>query len=763
MKQKLTSILLLTLFSLSGFLPKAQTLNLTATPTPPTCNNGTNGSITMSATGCPGTVTYTSVPALSFTGNTANNVAPGSYTITGTTPPSGGTQVLYSTNFASASDWTLNVVTGSEGGAPNPWQSGNIGGNQGTAPSSACGPSVSTGLFIKCTDFICNIFGGGGPVYNASSAANNTDRSAHLNTNINTTGLTNITLRFAWRCGGSSQSYGSVRYSINGGTSWIDLPQQYNFNTSWNCATVNLPATTENISNLRIGFRWRNSNNSGDQDPPMVVTNVSVEGTGSGSTSCTGSTTVTVSNPAPATVNVTPSGPLTICAGGNVTLNGQTGFTNYSWQPGGQTTPSITVSSAGTYTLTATNAQGCQASSTQQVVTVTNTTVPIAITPAGPVAICLGQSVTLQAEAGLTNYVWSPGNISGQTLTVNQAGSYSVTAQTAQGCQAASNTPVQVTITTDPLPISVTPSGPLSLCAGQTQTLTAEDGFVNYVWIGGQGAAGQTITVNQAGTYTVSALTPQGCQAISSPISVTVDNNQTFTLIENGPTSLCNGEQLILSIPGGYTNINWSNQSTSNSITVTSPGTFSATATAPSGCSATSNTVTVTTGQPPVASFTYNQINNFNVEFTNTSSGGTSYLWNFGNGNTSTGQNASFNFNIEGTYSVTLIVSNACGSDTVTQNVIVLKLNINQVAINVNMNAYPNPAQSDIIISAELPSAEMITIQVVNTLGQIVTNEQWAYTPGSKHLLDVRSLSAGNYVLLLKTSKGTAAKTIIKN
>lgn len=756
---KWKGLIILLLLSNIGF---SQTLTLTPTITPPTCNNGTNGSISMSAAGCPGTVTYTSTPALTFTGNVANNVAPGSYTITGTTPGSGGTQIAYSTNFATASDWNLNVVTGSEGGAPNPWQSGNIGGGQGTFPGGVCGPSVSTGLFIKCTDFICNIFGGGGPVYNASSAANNTDRSAHLNTNINTTGLTNITLRFAWRCGGSSQSYGSVRYSIDGGTSWIDLPQQYNSTPSWTCAAVTLPATTQNITNLRIGFRWRNSNNSGDQDPPMVVTNVSVEGSGSGGSGCTGSTVVNVTNPAPAVVNVTPSGPLTICSGGSVTLNGQTGFTGYSWSPGGQTTPSITVSTAGTYTLTATSPQGCQASSSQQVVTVTNNTIPIAVTPSGPITLCQGQSATLSAEAGLTNYVWSPGNIASQNLTVTAAGTYSVTAQTAQGCQAASST-VVVTVSNEVQPISVTPSGPISLCPGQTTTLNAEAGLTNYVWTGGSGGSGQSITVSEAGNYSVTALTAQGCPAASAVVSVTVDNNQTFTLLENGPTALCNGEQLILSVPTGFTGVNWSNSSTSNSITITEPGTFSATATSPGGCASTSNTVIVTSGTPPVASFTFEQINNFNTVFTNTSNGGSTYFWNFGNGNTSTGQNATFNFNIEGTYTVSLIVTNACGSDTVTQQIAIIKLSINQLANQINLNVFPNPSQGEMIVNADLPGSEIIKIQVVNTLGQTVMSEIWNYFPGSNYLLDINKMAAGNYVLMLETSKGRAAKAIIKN
>jgi PKD repeat protein len=386
---------------------------------------------------------------------------------------------------------------------------------------------------------------------------------------------------------------------------------------------------------------------------------------------------------------------------------------------------------------------------------------PIAVTPAGPITLCQGQSVTLSAATGLTSYLWTPGNIAGQNLTVTAAGTYSVTAQTAQGCPAAS-AQVVVTLSNTVQPIAVTPAGPISICPGQTTTLNAEAGFNSYVWSGGAGS-GQSITVSTAGNYSVTATTAQGCPAASAIVSVTVDNNQTFTLVENGPTALCNGEQLILSVPTGFTGVNWSNAATSNSITVTAPGSFSATATSASGCASTSNTVEVTSGSAPVASFTAEQINNFNTIFTNTSNGGSTYFWNFGNGNTSTGQNATFNFNIEGNYTVSLIVTNACGSDTVTQQVAIIKLSINQIATQINLTVSPNPTQGEILISADLPGAEIIKTLIVNTLGQIVMTENWNYFPGSKYLVDVNRLAVGNYVLLLETSKGRAAKTIIKN
>lgn len=58
----------------------------------------------------------------------------------------------------------------------------------------------------------------------------------------------------------------------------------------------------------------------------------------------------------------------------------------------------------------------------------------------------------------------------------------------------------------------------------------------------------------------------------------------------------------------------------------------------------------------------------FEVQFNNYSSNATSYLWNFGDGNTSTLANPTHTYTTDGAYNVTLQVSSTCGSDTKTEN-----------------------------------------------------------------------------------------------
>src|SRR5207302_21239 len=67
---------------------------------------------------------------------------------------------------------------------------------------------------------------------------------------------------------------------------------------------------------------------------------------------------VTVSIASPS-ATITPSGPTTFCAGGNVTLSAPAGY-SYSWS-NGATTQSITVNQTNTYTVTVNDANGCTA------------------------------------------------------------------------------------------------------------------------------------------------------------------------------------------------------------------------------------------------------------------------------------------------------------------------------------------------------------------------------------------------------------------
>ncbi|MFZ4522392.1 MAG: T9SS type A sorting domain-containing protein, partial [Bacteroidales bacterium] len=150
--------------------------------------------------------------------------------------------------------------------------------------------------------------------------------------------------------------------------------------------------------------------------------------TATNASGCTDTETSAITvNPLPV-ASITPSGPTTFCEGGSVTLTAS-GGTGYLWS-NAATTAAITVSSAGTYTVTATNESGCSDTETSSI---TVNPLPVAaITPNGPTTFCVGGSVSLTASGG-TSYLWS-NSATTAAITVSSSGTYTVTLSDENHC-----------------------------------------------------------------------------------------------------------------------------------------------------------------------------------------------------------------------------------------------------------------------------------------------------------------------------------------
>lgn len=121
-------------------------------------------------------------------------------------------------------------------------------------------------------------------------------------------------------------------------------------------------------------------------------------------TSCGIQTIVNITITMPTTtLQVNASGPLTFCLGDSVILNANSGMVNYLWQPLGYTQPTVIIYQSGTYTLTATDTNGCNVISSPVTV---NTTPNIASSPnVQDTSVCIGNIATLIAS-GSGTIVW---------------------------------------------------------------------------------------------------------------------------------------------------------------------------------------------------------------------------------------------------------------------------------------------------------------------------------------------------------------------
>ena len=194
------------------------------------------------------------------------------------------------------------------------------------------------------------------------------------------------------------------------------------------------------------------------------------------SNGCTGSISqlVTINpNPTPAI-----TGTFTVCSGAAASLNAPAGMTSYAWS-NGASSASISPGTAGTYTVTVTNANGC-IGSTSQAVVVNNNPVPVI---SGNFVACQGFNTALNATPGMSVYNWSNGAASAG-ITPGVAGTYTVTVTDANGC--IGSTSQLVTINPNPTPAI---TGTFAVCQGFNAALNATAGLNSYLWSNGATAA----------------------------------------------------------------------------------------------------------------------------------------------------------------------------------------------------------------------------------------------------------------------------------
>jgi len=390
---------------------------------------------------------------------------------------------------------------------------------------------------------------------------------------------------------------------------------------------------------------------------------------------CTGTVTVTITQPASAvSASITSTTP-TACgsSNGSATASGTggTGSLSYSWAPSGGSAATASGLAAGSYTVTVTDANSCNATA---IATVSNTGGPTVSITSQTNVLCFGQSTgdaTVNATGGTGPYTysWMPGSLSGAIQTGLAAGSYTVTATDATSC----NGTVTVTITqpTSAVSASITGTTPAT-CGGTNGSATASGtggtGSLSYSWAPSGGSAA-TASSLAAGSYTVTVTDANSC---TTTAIATVSNSGGPTVSITSQTNvLCFGASTgaaTVNATGGtgpYT-YSWMPGSLSGATqSGLAVGSYTVTASDATSCT---GTVTVTITQPTsavsvsISSTTPTNCGASNGAATASASGGTgtiSYSW-----APSGGSAASASGLAAGTYTVTATDANGCTATT---------------------------------------------------------------------------------------------------
>ncbi len=499
-----------------------------------TCTITSSGNC--SATTPPVTITTSGTPAIITPASSTTFCQGGSVTLNGSAAPNytwstgatsnsinvntGGTYTLTVTDNGCTSDTTVTVTVNT---LPTPTITG---------PTSACSGqplSLSAGTYSS---------------YSWSSG------QTTASINVTSTGTYTVTVTDANGCTGSDSQAATINANP---TPAISGTLQFCSGLS---TTISGPAGFSS-------YLW----NGGSTSASLSVSaggNYTV--TVTDANGCTGSTSanVTMNNlPLPAI-----NGLAAICNGAATTLTATPAGANYLWNTG-STSNSISASTAGNYTVTVTDGNGCTAQTTHNLVLTSNPTPTIT----GTASACQSQPAVIDAGS-YNSYVWSTGATT-QTINATATGNYTVTVTDANGCTGSDL--IAVTINALPTP-SIT--GTLQFCSGNNTTINTGAGYSSYLWSNGSLSA--SLNVSAAGTYTVTVTDANGCTG-STSANVAMNNLPVPSI--NGLAAICSGASTTLTASPAGANYAWSTGSTSASISASAAGTYTVTVTDANGCS----------------------------------------------------------------------------------------------------------------------------------------------------------------------------------
>ncbi|WP_281310382.1 MBG domain-containing protein [Flavobacterium flavigenum] len=726
------------------------------------CNGGSNGTASVSASGGTGGYTYSWSPS-GGTAATATGLSAGTYTVTVTdangckatqnftiTEPTAlsataASQTNVSCNGGSNGAASINTPTGGAGGYTYNWTPGNPTGD-GTTSVTGLTPGTWT-----CTVTDAN---------NCTAAVNFT-----------------ITQPTALTATAASQT----NVSCNGGSN--------------GAASINTPTGGAG----GYTYNWTPGNPTGDGT-------TSVTGLTSGTWTCT----VTDANNCTTAVNFTITQPTALtataasqtnvsCNGGsngaasiNTPTGGAGGYT-YNWTPGNPTgdgTTSVTGLTPGTWTCTVTDANNCTAAVN---FTITQPTALTATAASQTNVSCNGGSNgaasinTPTGGAGGYTYNWTPGNPTGDgttSVTGLTPGTWTCTVTDANNCTAAVNFTI-----TEPTALAATAASQTNVScnggsngAASINTPTGGAGGYTYNWTPGNPTGDGTTSVTglTPGTWTCTVTDANNCTAA---VNFTITEPTALAATAASQTNVsCNGGSngaASINTPtggaGGYT-YNWTPGNPTGdgttSVTGLTPGTWTCTVTDANNCTA---AVNFTITQPTAISFTTTVLSgyDYNTGYSQTiiaSEGTGSKTYAVTAGSLPSGFTLSTAGQITGTstqiadsnFTVTATDANNC---TATYNY-VLKLNQIPITVTATPSQTKIYGESDPVltytVSPSLLSGDAFTGSLTRVSGENIGSyaiNQGSLSAGSKYLI---TYVGANFAITAKPITVTAAPSQTK-
>lgn len=273
--------------------------------------------------------------------------------------------------------------------------------------------------------------------------------------------------------------------------------------------------------------------------------------------------------PLPPIPKITASGVVTFCDGGEVSLTSDSQVKNV-WSNGGNTA-TIVVKTSGDYRVKALDAVGCYSPDSDPVKVTVNALPqkPVIAFSRNP-TFCEGETLTMTSNYDSGN-IWSNAATT-KAISVTETGNFSLKQRDGNGCESTSD---QVAVKVNSLPATpaITALRPTTFCLRDYTTLRSSEAF-SYLWSNGE--TNREIEIRNSGDFTIAAKDANGCVSPPSPVVKVVANvlPEKPTITADGPVVFCADLSVNLR-SSAATGFLWSNGASTQSLRVTTPGTFS--------------------------------------------------------------------------------------------------------------------------------------------------------------------------------------------
>jgi PKD repeat protein len=149
---------------------------------------------------------------------------------------------------------------------------------------------------------------------------------------------------------------------------------------------------------------------------------------------------------------------------------------------------------------------------------------------------------------------------------------------------------------------------------------------------------------------------------------------------------------------------------------------------------------------------------------TNAGPAGVSYLWDFGNGTSGTTANPVATYLQNGQYSVTLQLSNGCGTYDTTFTVTLASIGIDEDVLGAAVRVFPNPTTDRFNAVIDQADAGEFRFTLTNALGQVIEQRDWSHKGGTSEVeFDLSSVAKGIYMLRIDNGEASVTRRIHRN